>query len=55
MGVGAAKKLPDFQETSLKGTAHTCLSRNYTNPPTLGFSTRTIAGRVPVAYREWVK
>ena len=49
-GVGKQKKLPDFHH--LKGQQSL---KNFANPPTLGLTIGTSAGRAPVTHRKGVK
>ena len=51
-GWGSRKNCWVFRKLQLKDP-HSL--RMYTNPTTLGFNTRTTAGRAPLTYGEWVK
>ena len=51
-GLGQWKKLPDSQETPIKGPHGL---RTYADPAPLGFTTRATVGRALVTYGEKVK
>ena len=53
VGVGDGRRNSQiFRRLHLKGPHGL---RTYTNPPTLGFTTRATAGMVPVIYGEWLR
>ena len=51
-GCGSGRKFCFFRRVHLKGPHRL---RTFTNPTTLGFTTRATAGRAPVTYRKQMK